>query len=66
VSPKVEAHTYAVKAEPVDVRTYGAACSERGWPYFETNCLRDTSNPTRQARPVRVVGTDRLADVGPR
>ena len=65
VTPQVEAHMYAVtKGDRLDLRTYGTACSQRGWPYFETSCLRDTSNPTRDARPVRVVGTDRLADVG--
>jgi len=65
VTPQVEAHMYAVtKGDRLDLRTYGTACSQRGWPYFETSCLHDTSNPTRDARPVRVVGTDRLADVG--
>ena len=33
VTPQVEAHTYAAKSEPVEVRNYGPACSERGWPY---------------------------------
>jgi hypothetical protein len=59
VTPPVEAHTYAVKA--VDApRAYGAACSERGWPYFETSCLRDTNWPNREVRPIRMVGTDRV------
>jgi hypothetical protein len=60
VTPKVEAHTYAIKGERLEVRTFGAACSERGWPYFETNCLRDTTSPTQAARAVRMVGTDRV------
>jgi hypothetical protein len=59
VTPQVEAHTYATKSEPVEVRNYGAACSERGWPYFEISCLRDTNSPTHEARAVRMVGTDR-------
>jgi hypothetical protein len=64
LTPQVEAHMYAVaKGDRLDARTYGAACSQRGWPYFETACLRDTSNPTRQARQVRVVGAERLADL---
>jgi len=61
VSPHVEAHTYAIKGErPEPVRAYGAACSERGWPYFETNCLRDTTSSTHEGRTVRMVGTDRV------
>jgi len=60
VTPQVEAHDYAVKADQSDARTYGTACSERGWPYFELNCLRDANSPARQARTVRMVGTDRV------
>jgi len=61
VTPPVEAHTYAIKGERLEpVRTFGAACSQRGWPYFETNCLRDTNPPTRDTRPVRMIGTDRV------
>ena len=60
VTPQVEAHDYAVKADRPDVRTYGPACSERGWPYFELDCLHDANSPTRQARTVRMVGTDRV------
>jgi hypothetical protein len=62
LTPQVEAHMYAsTKGDRLDVRTYGPACSERGWPYYETNCLRDTTNPIRQARQVRVVGAEHLA-----
>jgi hypothetical protein len=61
MTPQVEAHTYAIKGERmVEVRNFGAACSERGWPYFETKCLDDANSPTRAARPVRMVGTDRV------
>jgi hypothetical protein len=61
VTPPVEAHTYAIKGERLEpVRTFGAACSERGWPYFETSCLRDINSPTRDVRPVRVIGTDKV------
>jgi hypothetical protein len=61
VTPQVEAHTYAIKSDRLEApRTYGAACSERGWPYFETSCLRDSNSPTREARAVRMVGTDRV------
>ncbi len=58
VSPTVEAHTYAIKGERLEpVRTFGTACSERGWPYFETSCLRGEIS---SVRPVRMVGTDRV------
>jgi hypothetical protein len=60
MSPKVEAHTYAIKGErTVEARNFGTACSERGWPYFETKCLNDANSPTSEARTVRIVGTDR-------
>ena len=57
VTPQVEARTYAKSVETP--RIYGPACSERGWPYFETSCLRDATSPTSEARTVRIVGTDR-------
>jgi hypothetical protein len=59
LSPQVEAHTYAIKGERMEIRNIGAACSERGWPYFETKCLHDANSPTLEPRSVRVVGTDR-------
>jgi hypothetical protein len=59
LTSQVEAHNYGIKGDRLDVRTYGPACSERGWPYFEPSCLRDTTSPSRQARTVRMVGTDR-------
>ncbi len=59
---QVESHTYAIKGERmVEVRNYGPACSDRGWPYFEFKCLHDANSPTREARAVRMVGTDRVA-----
>ena len=56
----VQAHMMGSKGDRLDLRPYGTACSERGWPYFETSCLRDTASPTRQARAVRNVSTDRV------
>ena len=63
LSSKVEAHSMAAKGDRLDLKTYGAACSARAWPHFETTCLRDTTSPTREARPVRFVSTDRLPDL---
>jgi hypothetical protein len=60
LTPQVEAHNYAIKGDRLDARSYGPACSQRGWPYYETTCLRDTTNPTRQARPVRVISLDNV------
>ncbi len=63
LSSKVEAHSMAAKGDRLDLKTYGGACSARAWPHFETSCLRDTTSPTREARPVRLVSTDRLPDL---
>jgi hypothetical protein len=63
LSSNVEAHMLPAKGDRLDLKIYGAACSTRAWPHFETSCLRDTASPTREARPVRFVTTDRLADV---
>ena len=63
LSSKVEAHSMAAKGDRLDLKTYGGACSAHAWPHFETSCLRDTTSPTREARPVRLVSTDRLPDL---
>jgi hypothetical protein len=60
LTSKVEAHMLAAKGDRLDLKTFGPTCSQRSWPYFETSCLRDVSSPTREARPVRIVTTDRL------
>ena len=61
VSSPGRSPSYGINVDRLEApRTYGAACSERGWPYFETGCLRDTNSSTREARPVRMVGTDRV------
>jgi hypothetical protein len=48
------------RSDRADARPLAADCSQRGWPYFEASCLRDTRNPLSQARQVRVVPLDRL------
>lgn len=62
MSRDVEASTPApgAKADRLDFRMTGPACSQRGWPYYEANCLRDASAPTRTVKSVRLVTTDRL------
>lgn len=63
MSSAVEAQKYAIKGDRLDVHTYGTACSDRGWPYYETSCLRNPNSPIRQARVIRNVSPDRIADV---
>lgn len=62
----VQAHGMGSKGDRLDMRNYGPACSERGWPYYEPSCLRDPSAPTREARTVRIVSIDRLSALAPR
>jgi hypothetical protein len=63
LTPKVEAHMLSTKGDRLDLKTYGTACSQRGWPYYETSCLRDATSPTRQARTVRMVTIDRVPGI---
>ena len=57
---RASAPVLGAKGDRADARAIGAACSAREWPYFETSCLRDPSQPFGQARKVRLVSTDRL------
>ena len=41
-------------------RPIGPACSNKPWPYYESNCVRDVRQPAGEARAVRIVSTDRL------
>jgi hypothetical protein len=62
-SPEADASTppKVVKSDRLDVRPVGAECSPQPWPYYEANCLRDRREATRQAKPVRLISTDRIA-----
>ena len=64
LTANVEASTpkMGVKGDRLDYRPTGTACSQRGWPHFESDCLRNSGKPNRQVKAVRVVTTDRLAD----
>jgi hypothetical protein len=61
-SPAVEAGTTdpMAKTDRLDYRPLGTECTERAWPYYGTNCLRDGTQVAGQARTVRLVTTDRL------
>lgn len=53
----------AVKGDRLDIRTFGPGCSERGWPYYEANCIR-RADGSRDTRKVRIVTLDHLpADI---
>ena len=52
-------HIVPPKADRIDFRPLGTACSQNAWPYFEANCLRDRNQVMGEARPVRVITTDR-------
>jgi hypothetical protein len=60
-SPEADASTPAkvVKGDRLDIRPIGKDCTQQAWPYYETGCLRDRKQSAGQARPVRVVTTDR-------
>jgi hypothetical protein len=62
VSDEVAASTPQplAKGDRLDFRPVGPACSQRGWPHYEANCLRNLTAPTREVRQVRVVTVDRL------
>ncbi len=36
------------------------ACERQGWPYYETNCLRDHNRNAGRATQIRIVSTDRM------
>jgi hypothetical protein len=61
-SPAVEAGTAApiIKTDRLDYRPLGTDCTDRAWPYYGVNCLRDSTQAAGQARTVRLVTTDRL------
>ena len=63
-SPSVEAGTTAplAKSDRLDYRPLGSECTERAWPYYGANCLRDLTQTVGQARTVRLVTTDRLSN----
>jgi hypothetical protein len=66
ISLRVEASTpqAAPKADRIDMRARGTACSQQGWPHFEPACLRDARETAGAARAVRIISTDRLAISG--
>ena len=49
------------KADRLELKTPGAGCSQRAWPYYEQGCLVDfEARWNGEPRKVRLVTTDRL------
>ena len=48
------------KADRIDYRPLGTACSQNAWPYFEASCLRDKRQAKGQAKAARIVSADRV------
>lgn len=55
-SPNVEASIPVPVAKAnVPERAVGVACSEKAWPYFEAECLRDRTPTANLPRSIRVI-----------
>ena len=50
----------AASGDQLLARSAGSGCSEKAWPYYESNCVRDLRQSTGRAKAVRIVPTDRL------
>ncbi|MBM3529338.1 MAG: hypothetical protein FJX62_14705 [Alphaproteobacteria bacterium] len=48
------------KTERIDLRPLHPKCTQQAWPYIEADCLRDHRVGVGQAKPVRIVTTDRI------
>jgi hypothetical protein len=50
----------AVKSDQIDASERATACSEYGWPYYDSACLGDARRPVGEEQRVRLVLIDRL------
>jgi hypothetical protein len=48
----------STKGDRLDIRSSASNCSQRAWPYFETNCVHRNDGST--AKPIKLVTTDRF------
>jgi hypothetical protein len=59
VAPEARAETQLKgsfsKSDRLPVLEMGAACSSRGWPYYEQSCQFDLRKPAYEARTVRII-----------
>jgi hypothetical protein len=49
----------SIKGDRLDIHT-AKDCSQQTWPYYDAGCLHDGKRIVGNARPVRVVTTDRV------
>jgi hypothetical protein len=49
------------KADRLPERLVGTACSEKAWPYFEADCLRDRTPTANLTRTIRLISPERQA-----
>lgn len=47
------------KADRLDIRRVGKDCSQKAWPYFETDCLRHAGSRTVLTQSARLVSFER-------
>ncbi len=52
----------AAKADRADLQQ---DCAQQDWPYYKTTCLRDDSRNAGRVLKLRLVSTDRIAQVNP-
>jgi predicted small integral membrane protein len=58
--PEAGVQEPAVKGDRLPIHALGEACSQRAWPYYDSNCLFEARWQGDKARQVRLVTTDRL------
>jgi hypothetical protein len=60
-STEVKASTPAgAESDSLPALKFGPACSQKAWPYYDNECVRDYRQATGQATKVRFVSVDRL------
>jgi len=53
--PQIDSVQPLAKVDRLPVRIEGAACSSRGWPYYDQGCRFDLRMPAKEAPTVRVI-----------
>jgi hypothetical protein len=59
VGADARAPRMGVKGDRLDLRPLGPNCSQRGWPNYESECMRDRLKPGGQTDGVRRIGANR-------
>jgi hypothetical protein len=50
----------SLKSDRLVPRPNEAACTQTGWPHYESHCVRSLTQPGARPREVRIVAIDRL------